>query len=445
MSPLAISANHRYLVHADRPGQPFFYLGDTAWELFHRLNREEADHYLETRARQRFTVIQAVILAEFDGLTVPNSYGHLPLKDMDPTQPIDDYFQHVDYIIHKANSLGLYVGLLPTWGDKVNKKWGAGPEIFTPDNAAIFGGFLARRYRDADLIWILGGDRPVENDTHLAIWRNMAAGIQRGDAGRHLITFHPQGQRSSSQYVHNESWLDFNMLQSGHQGKHTDNHAMVAADYARTPVKPTLDAEPAYEDHPIWPPAGGLKAWNGEYFDPADLRRRAYWALCVGACGHTYGCHDIWQMLSDKHPPVNHARTPWRDALHLPAAGQMQHLRSLMESRPMLARIPNDQIVQPGSPRRSAAEPGERICALASTDQSHAIVYIPVGQTIEVDLTCVGPRARAIAWWYNPRDGSATSIGERTPAHPNFTPPTNEDWVLVLDDPSRRYAPPGQT
>ena len=25
-------------------GEPFFYLGDTAWEIFHRLNREEMAH-----------------------------------------------------------------------------------------------------------------------------------------------------------------------------------------------------------------------------------------------------------------------------------------------------------------------------------------------------------------------------------------------------------------
>ncbi|MEJ2238994.1 MAG: DUF4038 domain-containing protein, partial [Gemmatimonadales bacterium] len=68
---LQVSDNGRYLV--TEAGNPFFYLGDTAWELFHRLNREEADLYLEQRAAQGFTVIQAVVLAEFDGLTQPNA------------------------------------------------------------------------------------------------------------------------------------------------------------------------------------------------------------------------------------------------------------------------------------------------------------------------------------------------------------------------------------
>jgi hypothetical protein len=82
---LRVSENHRFLVTED--GRPFFYLADTAWELFHRLSREEADRYLADRAAKGFTVIQAVALAELDGLTVPNRDGFLPLVDGDPGHP----------------------------------------------------------------------------------------------------------------------------------------------------------------------------------------------------------------------------------------------------------------------------------------------------------------------------------------------------------------------
>ena len=110
---LKISENRRFVVRAD--GSPFFWLGDTAWELFHRLNREEADLYLETRAAQGFTVIQAVALAELDGLNTPNAYGHRPLVGTDPASPDvregadNDYWDHVDYVVAKANSLGLWI------------------------------------------------------------------------------------------------------------------------------------------------------------------------------------------------------------------------------------------------------------------------------------------------------------------------------------------------
>jgi hypothetical protein len=83
---LKVSENHRYLVTTH--GEPFFWLGDTAWELFHRLNREEAARYLQNRAALRYTVVQAVALAELDGTGAPNAYGHLPLVDRDPTRPV---------------------------------------------------------------------------------------------------------------------------------------------------------------------------------------------------------------------------------------------------------------------------------------------------------------------------------------------------------------------
>ena len=58
---LEVHENRRYLQYEN--GKPFLYLGDTAWELFHRLNREEATQYLTNRAQKGFTVIQAVVLA----------------------------------------------------------------------------------------------------------------------------------------------------------------------------------------------------------------------------------------------------------------------------------------------------------------------------------------------------------------------------------------------
>jgi hypothetical protein len=109
---LRVTANHRYLEYEN--GKPFFYLGDTAWELFHRLNREEATRYLTNRSQKGFTVIQASILAQLGGLTVPNAYGDLPVLDNDPAKPNEAYFRHIDFIVNHAEELGLFVGLLPT-------------------------------------------------------------------------------------------------------------------------------------------------------------------------------------------------------------------------------------------------------------------------------------------------------------------------------------------
>ena len=431
MIRLRISDNNRYIVLDDGKQTPFFWLADTAWQLMHRLNREEADHYLATRARQRFTVIQAVALAELDGIGTPNAYGDLSLADADPTRPNDAYFEHVDFIIDRAAEKGLRIALLPTWGDKIPGVRNPGPPIFNPDNAGIYGEWIGRRYRDKPIIWVLGGDRPVATEEQFAIWRNMAAGIHRGDGGRHLMTFHPDGPSSSSRYFHNENWLSFNMLQTGHQGRHVDNYRMVEHDYALIPTKPVLDGEPNYEDHPVMSPKWTWQegeAWFGAH----DIRKSAWRAVLAGACGHTYGCHPVWQMWEPKHPVHNHVRTPWREAIELEGAQQMHHLRDLMESRPMLHRIPDQSMLidAPGP------EDGARhVRALRSMDGSHAFIYTPIGQAVRVDLSAM--RGPVTAAWYDPRTGESHAIGRFQPAHREpFVPPTHgdqADWVLVLD------------
>lgn len=422
MQRLKVSDNKRFLVYAD--GTPFFYLGDTAWELFHRLDRDEIEYYLQDRAAKSFTVVQAVVLAEHE-YDRPGPSGHLPLEDSDPARPVEGYFAHVDWVVRRANELGLTVGMLPTWGDKWNKAWGAGPEIFTPENARAYGEFLGRRYADADLIWILGGDRPVETETHRAIIEAMAQGLAEGDGGVHLRTFHPTGQQTSSRYFHADDWLDFNMYQTGHT-RDQANWRQIGEDYALVPPQPCLDAEPGYEDHP-----SGFDAKNG-YLDDYNVRKAAYWAVFAGACGHTYGCHDIWQFLDPaRFAPITTPRTPWREALKLPGAGQMQHLRALVESRPFLKLVPDQGLI--------AGDPGDgpaHVQAARAEDGSYAYVYVPNGQSVTVRMGVLAGTQHD-AHWYDPRTGAWHEIG-RAPSTEtrSFSPPTPgvwTDWVLVLD------------
>lgn len=443
---LKVSDDKRHLVTGD--GQPFFWLGDTAWELFHRLSREEAEHYLRQRAAIGFTVIQAVALAEFAGLTDPNAYGHLPLEGNDPFKPAvkdgpdNDYWDHVDWIVDKANALNLTIGFLPTWGDKWNKKWGEGPEVFTPDNAAIYGEWIGRRYKDKALVWILGGDRPVENDTHREIIRRMALGLQKGDGGAHLRTFHPTGGQGSAQNFHDAPWLDLNMRQNGHVSEFTGRYDRTREDYDRTPVKPVLDGEPIYEGHPI-----NFKAKEFGHSIASDVRRPLYWNLFTGACGHTYGHHSVWQMYERKRKPVNNPLMPWREAIEEPGALQMQHGRRLMESRPFLQFVPDQSVIVTDVVPTSVPGAGRYFFAATRTASgSSAMIYVPAGRKFSVRLNKI-TGAKVKAWWFNPRDGSANEAGE----FPNtgtreFTPPAYGealDWVLVLDDAAKQFPPPG--
>lgn len=441
--PLKVSENRRFLVHRD--GTPFFYLGDTAWELFHRLTREEAADYLKDRAGKGYTVIQAVALAEFNGLDAPNAYGHFPLLDRDPARPDlqdgpgNDYWDHVDFIVGAAAEQGLIIGFLPTWGDK----WQGQDAVFTSENAGIYGEWLGKRYRDKPLIWILGGDRNIENETHRAIIAAMAAGLRKGDGGSHLVTFHPRGGAGSSQWFHSESWLDFNMRQNGHSVEFDGAYENTRADYDLQPPKPVLDGEPVYEDHPV-----SFNMTRHGHSLAIDTRHALYWDLFGGAFGHSYGHHSIWQMYDpEKRQPHNHPLLPWREALDQPGSAQMQYGRQLIESRPFLTRIPDDALLVADKVPTSVPGAGRyRFSATRDEEGTYAMIYVPAGRPFTVN-TALLPAGTLSAWWFNPRDGGAQKIGSiENRGRQRFVPPApgeDVDWVLVLDDPSKNYPPPG--
>lgn len=456
--PIQVTSNHRYLETTD--GKPFFWLGDTAWELFHRLSREEVIEYLDTRQHQGFNVIQAVALAEFNGLRTPNAYGDLPLLDLDPTRLATtpgsdpakadeyDYWDHVDFVINAAAKRGLYIGLLPTWGDKVAHLWGDGPIVFDEKNARAYGKIVAERYQKSpNVIWILGGDRPAVykgNDNQQyddrPIWRAMAEGIQSVYAPKDVfITYHCWGgENSTTQYIHDEPWLDMNSFQSGHGSREALAWDWVERDLKMLPPKPTLDMEPCYEDHPVNPWDGKWTRQRG-YFNAYDVRARIWRGVFAGGCGVTYGHHSIWQFCDPaKQPPINNGDTiiTWRQALKAPAASQLKHLAKLMEYAPFANCKADQSLIL----SRNPADWDKQIRAIRAEDGSFAMVYLPENQPITVDMSKISGTRKQVQW-YDPRTGNmSVAKGQKG----SFTPPKKgRDWVLVMEDAGRELTKNG--
>jgi hypothetical protein len=435
LQPLRVSDNKRFLVTRD--GQPFFWLGDTGWELFHRLNKTDAEAYFKKRSEQGFTVIQAVVLAELNGLHEPNANGDLPLINDDPARPNAAYFAYVDTLIGLAATYKLYIALLPTWGDKLFKNsWGKGPEIFNVSNAYAYGKWIANRYRDrSNIIWVVGGDRsPRAQSDDAAVWRAMAKGMREGVGGggaQALMTFHPQpdGTSSSSQWFQQDDWLDVNMLQTGHC-RDTPVWELIASDYDKRPVKPVINGENIYEEMPV--------CFNPKelgYASAYDVRKAAYLSVFAGALGHVYGCGPvIW--FSQKGGDLFSAFHSWREALDLPGAKEMGWLRALIESRPMLERVPDQGLLA-----------GEGGCAAerieATRGRHYAFIYSAYGRDIVVYMDKLSAD-KVKASWYDPRTGKTTVIGTfEGKGKQTFTPPLpvnspvpsqREDWVLILDN-----------
>lgn len=121
---LTVSANQRHLQTAD--GRPFFWLADTAWTLPNNLKREQARHYFANRRAKGFSVIHIVALDPETDIEMKSACGDRALIGDDPLQPNEKFFAYLDEILDLAQEHGLYVALVPAWGQLVTgDDWGA--------------------------------------------------------------------------------------------------------------------------------------------------------------------------------------------------------------------------------------------------------------------------------------------------------------------------------
>lgn len=421
---LKTTENGHYFQFED--GTPFFWLGDTGWFLFKNLNKNEINQYLNNRKEKGFNVIQVAILR--GDLKSPNRYGEIPFHNLDPTRPNEKYFELVDWTLQQAMLKGIFIGLLPTWGDQVSDLFGTGSIRFNKDNAYEYGLFLGKRYKKyPNIIWILGGDQPAFTDScdWRPIWREMIRGINVGSEKKTLVTYHPWGEHSSSEFWGNENTLDFNMIHSGHARKDINVWKWIEKDFNSIPAKPVLDGEPNYEDHPInWEKKNG-------YFRDYDVRKQLYRSVFSGACGVTYGHEAIRQFYSPEKEPSGFPDRYWYEALDRPGAFQAGYLKDLILSRPPLKRIPDQGLIKDGQDKD-----GEYITAFRDEDYNYAMIYLPVGKKIEINTYWIKGE-EVFAWWFNPRTGESLQIGKIKKQNSiKFEPPSlgvGNDWVLVVE------------
>jgi hypothetical protein len=328
--------------------------------------------------------------------------------------------------------------------------WGEGPVIFNEQNAEVYGKIIASRYsKSKNIIWILGGDRPAvynskdgKKQDDRAIWRAMAKGIESIAGKDAFITYHPSGgEYSTSQYIQDELWLDMNAFQSGHGARESPAWEWTERDLALQPKRPTLDMEPCYEDHPVNPWDGKWTRQRG-YFTAYDVRARIYRGVFAGACGVTYGHHQIWQFLNKElNQPVNIGDTiiGWRKAAEAPGANQMLFLKKLMLSRPYFNRVQDNSMIL--SPKGTTYL--DISIATRDQDKSYAMIYLPTNKTIKVNLKKISGSSKNI-WWFDPRTGRSTFVKNVKGNSKAFTPPSNgQDWVLVIDDATQNFNAPG--
>lgn len=401
-----------YLFEDDKP---FFWLGDTAWLLFENLSLEEAKTYLKNRYGLGFNVIQATLLHT------------LTLK------PSLSYFSHCKEIIKFAESLGIYMAILPCWGSYVKEG------ILNLDNVNKYIDFLSSYFKDCThLVWVLGGD--IRGEAYQEIYNTFGNELKKAYPDT-LITFHPFGRTGSYLWFHQEDWLDLNMFQSGHRRydqvklgawddkqEHEDsfgedNYKYVKKALSLSPLKPCLDGEPSYEGI-----VQGLHDFKEPYWEARHVRRYAYWSLFEGACGFTYGNNAVMQFYDGKKEGSYNVREHWQEALHSEGGAQMQYLKELMLSFDFTKGKSYSNFIL------NNQEKHHYISAFAGED--FIFIYTYLGEKIELNLKEYETNILE-AYWMNPQNNSRSYIGRLNKIN-YFTicPPQrrelSNDWVLIL-------------
>lgn len=390
---IKVSPNGRYFV--DQNDEPFFWLGDTQWELFRLFSIEDAEYVLENRKSKGFSVIQIMFTGVGDG-SGANLEGQTPWINNDPDIPNEAYFKNVDEVIKLGQKhelilvLGIYHQL------QVSR--------ITMRNGKKYAKWIAERYKDfPNIVWTM---YPKAEKEFIPILRVLAEGLQEGDSGKHLITVHPDPAVTSSSFIHNESWLSFNMIQTCIDYERI--YEMVSKDYVRIPAKPVVMAEGGYE---------GLEF--NKLQTSLEIRKQAYWSHLAGG-HHSYGHNDSWLFPAK-----------WRSWIDSPGSFHLKVYRDIITSCPEWWNwIPDQSIIASGENSGINLNVSAR-----SASGDWLLVYLCSENPVSIRMDKITASDTIKASWIDTTSGEKMFIDSfKNTGIKSFTKPSKlQDALLILE------------
>ncbi len=426
---LRVSDNNRTLAWED--GTPFFWLGDTVWEMAWKSTPEQLEAYLDDRQSKGYSIIQVVTMSHqvFQSFGVENRLGHQYFVNEDLNQLNPRYFDYVDHIVREANKRDMIVALVPLWAYMMELHYV--PEYhaynLSIEQSMNVADYVGARYAGDDVIWIVGGDNAYTTPEMKQFWNDWAIRLKNASGGWHLMTIHPKGYSSSFDFFPPYTpWMDLQMYQSSHLAGGDYTWQAAQRGFALNPVKPVINGEPNYEDiyHNLWEPGDTVSVATFR-IRPEHVRQAAWESLLMGATGGvTYGGNGVWQWHIPDIPGSHNARFFVEEAWTFPGSAHVGIMRKVAEEVQWYSWVPRPDLV--------LASIAPDIIPLAMNDLG-MVAYLPMGTTkITLDLYSLGKNARY--QWINPTTGDRSAVASITQdtlgLARDFTPPDDQDWVL---------------
>ncbi len=447
----------KYFVYAD--GTPFFYLGDTHWNMvteeFDSAGPNAGDietdshfkYIVDRRAEQGFTVYQSEVI----GTTINVADGKISESDIKGFEVMDKYFQYIASkgLVH-ANAKLLFPSEV-TQSFKLNNEsltrywiarycsypvmWTLGQEVDDAKNQKI--DMLVLTY--IDMCAFVAKHDPYQNPTS-AHQLNAASVTAAGgvpiagiDGGYDHINVEDTEQKYKTRKsaflgAKGHTWW----ANQWRPVVHAQYNFGIPKDYWENGQdKPIVDYEPRYH-----------YLYGGDFC----MRAQAWIAYLCGMCGHAYGGADMWlykgRYATDtdafdgiqtitKEEKVN---TLWSDLINAPISNELTYLRGFMESVGWWELTPDFDYGNAFKP----VEGKEGFYAVAHNGDETYVVYLynrttgSAGKLVNMDKN-----ATYIAQWFDTRTGEYSLIDYNLKADANGEydipeKPVADDMILLV-------------
>jgi len=407
---LRISGDSRYLVQADLT--PFLWIGETGWRSTQNTSMSDWHHYVDTRAAQKFTVIQIS----------PKGVSKNPGKElksisfMDDGSPNPEFWDDLESKIQYANEKGIVifmVGISQVWSNEFKEN--PANQNFATYISGRMAPYMVIFSPSFDQVFMGGND-------------SMAMELKKYTT--HLVTQHPGTNYEANMKYRNSPNSDFCGMQSGHHGGQLERAYNAARQWTLdmwngNPVKPVIDIEAMYDAYG----SNNSRNWREK-----DVRKLGWIAWLSGSKGYTYGAGDVppkvpggaggvWRFNTDSS-----TYDYWKKAILWHSAGQMTIMHDFFGSIEWWNLVPRHELIL-----NQASNDTLKIIASGSTDNGLLLAYLPDNPEIQLDLS--GFKGVYSGKWFNPV--TALTI----PLHLKVIPETNacfkrpekwEDALLVL-------------
>lgn len=406
--PIQVARDHEHFEHADRT--PFLWLGDAAWDAVTRATGADWEHYVKTRAAQKFNVVQWRLAPAAQGQT-PGAFTGRERIALNL-----DFFKQLDAKVDALTRAGLLNAIAPLW--EINPR----AELVLPEDQAIaLLRYAVARWGGNPVAWIVA----FESDStgaQAARWQRIGRAVFNPVSHGPVIVLAGEAPWVLPEF-RLEPWVEALGFQTTQV---TDDEALpwllqgpLSLERTKLPVRPLLTLAPAGE---VAPTAGGVKSMTADF-----ARRVLWWSLLINTpAGVSYSAKDVADWATTK---VHDAEQPWREALALPGAGAIAPMAEFFDSIEFwgLRPFPGAVIEQTGS-----SSLRDFIAASKSDVGDLTLLYVPEERAVKV-LPGAWPAAAEVEW-FNPRTGQCRPAGVAVASSAawEFTTPSAGDWVLVV-------------